>query len=237
MESITLFVPTFNEATNISGTLETIKTVLNKVGKLNCVVLVVDDFSSDNTVEVVNRWGAINPEIKINLIKKMENSGLGNSYMLAIDISESKYFMYLPGDNVISTGDLEKLLANVGESDLIVPHFGDNDFREKYRLLISSSFTYIISLFSGIKLPYYNGPVIANIDLLRRFFPNLSGFSSQAEFLCRSISSGANYKTIQIMNEEREFGDSKAITIKNILLAGYCFIRVFYFCRLKKLFG
>ena len=232
MATLTVFVPTFNESQNIIGTLENLRISIASLKSVSVEILLIDDASVDDTVNLVRKWSERNDNIYLRIFVKDENSGLGNSYRLAIMESKSEFFIYVPGDNVITIEDLVKIFSKIGFTDIIVPHFGNLDQRSFLRLTISAFFTKLMSFFSGVKLPYFNGPVISRLNLLREYFPNLSGFSSQAEYLCRSIAAGASYETVLISNVERENGDSKAITPKNIILAAYCFIRVFTYCRL-----
>lgn len=234
MNTLSVFVPTFNESNNISGTLDCLKEAISVVNGLAVQIIVIDDASTDDTVRKIESWTQAHNFLNIELIIKSKNLGLGDSYRQAFRISSSDYFMYVPGDDVITSGDLIKLFSAVGESDLVIPYFGDLDFRSQTRLLVSLTFTKLMKVFSGIDIPYFNGPTISKVDLLRKYFPELNGFSSQAEFLCLAIKDGNTYATIQITNHERSNGDSKAITLRNIFLAAYCFLRVFYYCRLKR---
>ena len=225
---LTAFIPCYNEEQNIISTLEKVNKAISECRDLSYRILIINDCSSDNSLKLIQTY--INSGNKNVVVENNEfNMGLGSSYFKAIQICNSEYFTYIPGDDVLELQDLHAIFSEAKTFDLIIPYFGLDDRRTKFRLLLSKTFTLGINLVSGLKINYYNGPVLAKSHLLKKNFPSISGFSSQAEFLVKSITEGARFKQIKINNKERDSGDSKALSVKNFALAGYCILRILMF--------
>ena len=58
---LTIFVPCYNEATRIEGTLSTIREAHGEL-RLTYEVIVVDDGSTDDTAAIVERYRAAHPD-------------------------------------------------------------------------------------------------------------------------------------------------------------------------------
>ena len=222
---LTVFIPCYNEEQNIISTLDKVNKAMSLCRDISYQILIINDCSSDGSLKLIQSYIDSGNE-NIVLENNDSNLGLGASYFKAIQICNSEYFTYIPGDDVLELQDLHKIFSEAKTFDLIIPYFGLDDRRTRFRLLLSKTFTLIINFVSGLKISYYNGPVLAKTHLLKKNFPSLSGFSSQAEFLVKSITEGAKFRQIKINNKERDNGDSKALSLKNFALAGYCILRI-----------
>jgi glycosyltransferase involved in cell wall biosynthesis len=225
---LTVFIPCYNEEQNIISTVEKVSKAMSLCIDISYKILIINDCSSDDSLKLIQAYINIGNQ-NVVLENNEFNLGLGSSYFKAIQICNSEYFTYIPGDDVLELQDLHAIFSEAKTIDLIIPYFGLDDSRTKFRLLLSKAFTLGINVVSGLKINYYNGPVLAKTYLLKKNFPSLSGFSSQAEFLVKSIIEGARYKQIKINNKERVSGDSKALSVKNFALAGYCILRILLF--------
>ena len=60
-----------------------------------------------------------------------------------------------------------------------------------------------------------------------RWSPDTHGFGYQAEIVVKVLNEKGTFVHVQISNNDREEGDSKAITIKNILSVGHSILQIF----------
>lgn len=73
---ITVIIPTFNEADNIMNIIQAVETMFNR-NLIKGEILVVDDMSSDGTIEIVQKLQKKNPNL--NLLIRENNHGLSQS--------------------------------------------------------------------------------------------------------------------------------------------------------------
>ena len=210
---ISFFVPCYNEEENILKVFENI----NKAAKdIPYEILVFDDFSSDNSVELIENYIKKNNNSNIKLYKNTKNMGIGSNYFYGTYFANGTHYMLVNGDNVEPKDSIEKIIRNVNKADIIIPYFGKNDKRSFNRKLISNIFTLIVNLISGNRLKYYNGPVLHKIDNIMRFRSETVGYGYQAELLCWCLKNKLSFIEVAITNADRERGVTKAFSLINI---------------------
>ena len=152
MEKITLsiFVPCFNEENNIVNTLNNIK---EGVQQISYEVLVVDDASKDKTIEVVEKFKKNNPDVNVKILRNENNRGIGFNYRATAHGALGKYYMMITGDAPQPSGEIKKIVNNIGKADMILTYFRDK--RGIFRRTISKVFSFIINLITLNNLKYY----------------------------------------------------------------------------------
>ena len=143
MEKITLsiYVPCFNEENNIVNTLNNIK---EGVQQISYEVLVVDDASKDKTIEMVEKFQKNNPDINIKILRNENNRGIGFNYRATAHRALGKYYMMITGDAPEISGDIKKIVNNIGKADMILCYL--NDKRRIERRTLSRVFVFIVNV-------------------------------------------------------------------------------------------
>ena len=99
---VSIITPAYNCALRIQ---DTINTVLQQTYQ-NWELLIVDDCSKDNTVEVVTEWTKKDPRIK--LFRQEKNGGASMARNRAILESTGKFIAFLDGDDMWLPEKLER---------------------------------------------------------------------------------------------------------------------------------
>ncbi len=106
---LSVIIPVFNAEAYIKECLDSL--VNQSIGIANIEVIIVNDNSSDNTLEIINKYADKYPSFK--LITNKTNLGPGESRNIALNEVTSDYVTYLDADDFISQNAYEDALAKI----------------------------------------------------------------------------------------------------------------------------
>lgn len=222
---ISFFVPCYNEADNITASLDAIYSVM-KDKKITYEILVIDDGSVDGTIEIVNAYRNAHKDLPIIVHRNITNLGLGRNYLKWAKEARGIYYMLINGDNSILASDLETILAERGKADMIIPYVVNQNDRSLHRNLLSRLYAACISLVSGHRLKYYNGPTLHLRENIIGLELKASGFAYQAEILCRALYRGCSYIEVPLHYIKKPEGMSSAFRLMNVASVFKSFFRI-----------
>jgi len=222
---LTLLVSCYNESEFIVQTLDTLCQAIKEV-TLSCEIVVIDDCSKDNSRELVAAYIAAHPGENIILRQNKKNRGLAQNYLDGAFLGEGKYYRLIVGDNSEPKDTIVTILNAVGQADCIIPYASSVSGRGLGRLLISKMYPLLINAITGNRLHYYNGLAVHLRHNVMRWHSNTTGFGFQAEILCLLLDQGFTYKEIPVAWEEKRFGRSNAVTLRNILSVLHTIIEI-----------
>lgn len=104
-ELVSVIMPAYNCEKYIE---ETLNSVINQ-SYLNWEIIVVDDCSSDNTIDILKKYSNKDPRIKHYRLDK--NFGAAVTRNKAIDMAEGKYIAFLDSDDVWFPEKLKKQIS------------------------------------------------------------------------------------------------------------------------------
>lgn len=213
--SISFIVPALNEAERINETVDEIIRAAEQALE-DYEVILVDDGSTDQTVEVMNSLADNNEHIHV--VCHESNRGMGAAYKTGLKNSKMNYVMLIPGDNQFPAESIIPVLSIVGKADIVIPyHVNASIARSFRRRFLSDAFTSIANQLSGLKIPYYNGTVVHRSDIVKEIEIKTDGFAYQLEALVKILKQGKSYETVGIELKEREGGETKAFHWRNLL--------------------
>ena len=93
-QKISVIIPTYNSSNFIQKTLESLasQTVLPEE------IIIVDDGSEDNTVEIINKWAQYKKSLNIKL-KQNHHKGPGETRNIGIQLSKGDWISFLDSDD------------------------------------------------------------------------------------------------------------------------------------------
>ncbi|HAW85453.1 MAG: hypothetical protein A2087_06660 [Spirochaetes bacterium GWD1_61_31] len=112
-DSFTFVTLTYNHSGYIIEHLESIKYQIEKNGEdYNVSLVLADDHSHDNTIELVRRWVARNVGLfaKVSIFASDRNSGTCVNYVKALEAVDAQWFKVLAGDDVYAISDIFSLV-------------------------------------------------------------------------------------------------------------------------------
>lgn len=102
---VSIGIPNYNYGYYIIDTL----TSVAKQGYQNIELIIVDDFSTDGSVEIIDNWiSKYEGPIKIIFIKNAKNKGLTKVCNQILEAAKGKYFQTLDADDLLLPDKIEK---------------------------------------------------------------------------------------------------------------------------------
>lgn len=229
---LSVVVPAYNEEYNLEPTIETIFKVNEKFNHI-IKILIINDGSADNTSQVANSLALRYSNIKV--LHHKFPKGLGTIFNTALILSEGDYFCLIPGDNQISEEYMYTLFQKAGEVDVVLSYPQNPKIRPMRRQIISKFFVFIYNFLFGLRLKYYNGPALFDLNKLKTIDMSTRFFSYHAEYATRFIKYGYSFTEVGGLLKERRYGRSTALSRLSLLGVIFgtllLFIDVYYFRR------
>ena len=100
---------------------ETIESVIAQSYQ-NWELIIVDDGSKDNSINVINEYCQKDSRIKLYTHENNSNKGLAQTLQYGIKLSSGKYVAFLESDDTITPDCLEKKANVISENPIVIPH-------------------------------------------------------------------------------------------------------------------
>ena len=222
---ISYIVPCFNESKSIKKVYNHIKIANKNAEILDYELILINDYSSDDTLEVLKYLQKNDKKIKI--INNIKNLGLGRSIKVGIEQASKDFLMYLPGDDCHSSSEIIKLLRVKEYYDILLSFYSNKNQRSLFRRIFTAMYTPFLNFIFNKNLPYYNGIAIYRKKIIENVNLTTSGFTWQIEFLVKILKNKKIKLILQpTLLNERSYGKSKAFRLKNCFVVVYSILNI-----------
>ena len=217
----------------------TIIHILDKVIEVNLInnlekeIIIVDDFSSDNTANLVLEYSRQKPELILNLHKQLFNQGKGAAIQQGIKLATGDYVVVQDADLEYDPEDFNLMLKPLmeGRADVVYGSrfIGGNPRRVLFfwHTIGNKFLTFLSNVFTNLNLTdmetcykMFKGAIIKKIELKEKRF----GFEPE---VTSKISRLADIKILEvgISYYGRTYSEGKKIGWKDGFRAIYCIIK------------
>jgi glycosyltransferase involved in cell wall biosynthesis len=221
---VSVLVPAYNEARFIEGVLRQVAEL-----PLNCEIVVVDDGSTDETPQILERLRADLPDLRV---ERQPNAGKGAAIRRAIALSQGEYVVVQDADLEYDPADIPTLLKPLleGRADAVYGtrlrggqpqrahlfwHYAGNRFLS---LLTNVMFNTTISdMEVGYKA--FRGDLVRSIPLVS------DDFRFEPEITAKVLRRGARLYEVPISYYGRTYAEGKKITWRDGVLAVFALMR------------
>jgi len=206
MNSVSIIVPTFNEAENIGRLIEQINDALF-YKNIAYEIIVIDDNSVDNTRALVRHFSQRFP-----VTLKIKNGKKGKAQSLLEGFSYAKYdiLCMIDADLQYDPHFIPAMLDTINNgADIIIAerNYTDVSF---IRSFLSKSFSYLFgTLLHGLPFDVQSGLKVFRKEIIERLDIDPSPWTFDLEFLKKSIDAGYQIEGINIDFSKRVYGKSK----------------------------
>lgn len=213
--SISAILPAHNEAENIKTTVENCVSYLEK-NTSDYEVVVVNDGSSDNTKQIVDKLSSTNS--KVFLVNHKINKGYGSALRSGFDEAKKEFIFFMDSDGQFDVQDLDRLLP-LASGENVVLGYREDRADSFMRSLNAWMYAMYIYLMFGLN--------VKDMDCAFKIFPTKAyqnikpikagGALFTAEFLIKLKRAGFNFKEVPVRHFPRQFGTQSGANIKVIL--------------------
>jgi dolichyl-phosphate beta-glucosyltransferase len=214
--NLSIVIPAYNEENRIEPTI--LKTIeyLEKHFE-NYEIIVVDDGSKDNTVEVASKYKDKN----VKVISNTKNRGKGFSVKLGVINAKYNPVLFMDSDMSTPISEVSKFMNYINEYDLVIGSRSSKDSKiiiqqPRFRKALGNTFSKITNLVLGIGISDTQcGFKLVKLDAARKIFPRqtLRGFAFDVELLFIAKFLGFKIKEVPVMWENNS--NSKVSPIKD----------------------
>ncbi len=116
---ISVVIPMLNASTTLHKVLDSLKKQSYPIKE----IIIIDNHSKDNSVDIANDFKGKNKKLNIIIIQREKTYSVGSSYNLAINKSKSPFVVVMHSDSILPTQDeLKKLMAPFENDDIVATH-------------------------------------------------------------------------------------------------------------------
>lgn len=229
---LSIVIPAYNEGKTIHLILNKVKAV-NLPNNVQKEIIIVNDFSKDNTEEAIQNYKAQNPDLNIQYFKHEFNQGKGAALHTGIKKATGDYVIIQDADLEYDPEEYNILLKPIlnGMADVVYgsrfiggkPHrilFFWHSIGNKWLTLLSNMFTNLNLTDMETCYKLFKADVIKNISLREKRF----GFEPEVTAKISRITNIRIYE-VGISYYGRTYEEGKKIGWKDGFRAIYCILK------------
>lgn len=114
---LSIIIPTFNEAANITQTLQAVTSFL-EVNHPSSEIIAVDDGSSDETPNILTNLAESNSRLRV--ILHQHNSGKGFAVKRGVMQGRGRFILFMDADNSTSIEEVTTFLPALQSTDIVI---------------------------------------------------------------------------------------------------------------------
>ena len=214
--SISVVMPAFNEAENLPDAIqkcvEALSTLTNQYE-----VIVIDDYSTDKTPEVLVNLKKIYPYLKT--IRNKKNLGCHPSTLVGFKAATGKVLVFLPADQQIPPSNILQFLSKIDNYDLVCS-YRRHRVDTLPRHLASRLYNTILRLCFGVSLHDTHSAIAVKKEVIQAIVNDVQSPSAFAgcELILRTLMRRFRVTEIEIDHSPRIAGKAKGANLRDAVL-------------------
>lgn len=235
MSTLSIVIPAYNEGRTIHKILDRIKDV-TLIADFQKELIIVNDFSKDNTEEAIHAYMKANPEMPITYYKHEKNMGKGAALHTGIEKATGEYIIIQDADLEYDPREYNDLLKPIAEGNADVVYGSRFIGGKPHRILffwhtIGNKFlTGLSNMFTDLNLSdmetcykLFRSDILKGFKLQEKRF----GFEPEVTAKMAKKAKKENYRIYEvgISYYGRTYAEGKKINWKDGFRAIYCIFK------------
>ena len=231
--NVSIIIPCYNEK-------ETIEEVFLKVKSShiqNKEIIIVDDFSNDGSIEIINKISKDNSESKLKTIFHKRNEGKGAAIKSGLEVATCDLVLIQDADLEYDPSDYLSLLepfikynADVVYGSRFVGGSGPKRLHMFWHQVANKLLTLITNVFTNLNMT----DMETGYKVFKREHLNVKNleeksFGIEPEITIKLAKKKLKFFEVPISYNGRSYNQGKKITIKDAFIAMYCIIKYSFF--------
>lgn len=220
---LSVVIPVYNEKGTVLELLSQVKAVKD----IDKEIVIVDDFSTDGTREILEKLQKEDKSVKI--IFKPSNSGKGATLREGFQRTTGEYVIVQDADLEYDPQDYHKLLAELKDEKTVIygsRFSGDYKDMSSLHYIGNKLLTIITNLFYGEKLTDMETCYkLIPGDFIRGVKIRSNRFNFEPEITAKILKSGMKIVEVPISYRGRSFSEGKKITWRDGISALFTLIK------------
>ena len=152
--SISLIVPAYNEEILIEEALLEDLRVMEQCAPARYEIIVVNDGSTDNTAQILNKKFGNTPHLRT--IHQTKNGGFGSAVRTGIAAATGTHLLFMPVDSPLNPDVAKAFFSRLGNADILIG-YRTNRKGYSWRMKLNSIiYRRLLMLLFGLKLRDFN---------------------------------------------------------------------------------
>lgn len=228
VDSLSVFMPAYNEEKNVGGTIEQVLKVLQSLNLKEYEVIVINDGSEDNTAGVVKEWEKQDNHVR--LISHEQNKGYGEAVKTGFYSANYNYIVFIDADGQFDFADITKLTDKIRDADIVVG-YRINRQDSLMRIINGWGWTQISNILFGLRLTdvdcafkLFKRKVIDTIPHLE----STRGAMINPETLAKSKKAGFKIVQVGVTHFPRKEGQQTGAKLQVIIISFLDLIKLWW---------
>lgn len=225
MLKLSIIIPVYNEEKTIKEIIDKINSV--KLGNISKEIIVVDDFSKDNTRNILKKIKGI------KILRHNKNMGKGAAIKTGLKNSAGDVILIQDADMEYNPDEYKNLLKPIMEGKAMVVYGSRldairNNLENMYKLHYFGNLflTLITNVLYGAKITdMETGYKVFRKEVINNITLRASRFDFEPEITAKIIRKGYKIHEVPINFAGRKFEEGKKITWVDGIKAVYCLIK------------
>jgi glycosyltransferase involved in cell wall biosynthesis len=213
---LTVVIPAYNEAAGIGGAFELL---IQELDKLRCSfeIVVVDDGSTDRTVETVRDW--MQKERRIRLEQHPHNMGIGAGIKTGVKAARGRFMIFIPADLAMKPEQIDRYIEASGRADIVLGNRSDRRDYTPLRRLVSVVNIFVLRTFFRLEQHQFAYINLYRTSVLKQIRIESRGVFISHELIIKARDLGATLGEVHIDYLPRETGQAKGARMSRVIQA------------------
>lgn len=225
INSLSIFFPAYNDARILPSLVEKAYAAGKNLAH-TCEIIIVDDGSSDNTQEIVEKLKR--KYAMLRCIKHEKNFGYGAALRTGFEASNYAWIFYTDGDGQYDPSEIKLLIEALTENTDVVNGWKRTRSDPPIRRALGAFYNSVLHAIYNIPIR----DVDCDFRLIRKSFLDKITLTSTSGVICLELimklkKAGAGFREVGVSHYKRQYGSSQFFNARNLLKMLYDNI-VFY---------